>query len=509
MPTGFEAVGLALAIFPILIEAIKFYTNEKDGVSDTRNYQRLLIRISRDLDREQTIFHNSCQRFMEDIAAHCGVGEEEPAILDKRARRRQWKKIILVLKKDLITEQLTKAEKLNTFLARLTEQNQPTATNRHTSCRSTKHYKRIRSHAIDLYNILKTQSPAHPTCKCALQPDHVNMRSEFRSAQSTEKGLYFHTIFVPETAFNSSSNWREIESEPWGTSGPDLCQDPAIYSAQVQVAVTPPTISHGSSAPTNEPEISNLCAFVTGPASKDWLGRIASPKGQQHRIRAMDHQKRLPAFDTIDKVSLGDVLGDDRFGEEQQLRLALKTSLVRDATPYNRLAHRLLEQSDISFLRSSYGVIDFDNPLVGRTFGNSSYTMTSMSPSLPRPMMHASIPCLFSLGIVLLELRYRTLFEDLKTDQEQTMIPEISDLATARRLAYDMVGSPNHQNAVLRCILGLDAAYRSLTEAKFQDEVEEKIVFLLAEDLKINCAKPSVEACLWKWFNASSRYMHS
>jgi hypothetical protein len=77
MPTGFEAVGLALAIFPNLIEAIKFYTNEKDGVSDTRNYQRLLIRISRDLDREQTIFHNSCQRFMEDIAAHCGVGEEE------------------------------------------------------------------------------------------------------------------------------------------------------------------------------------------------------------------------------------------------------------------------------------------------------------------------------------------------------------------------------------------------------------------------------------------------
>jgi hypothetical protein len=59
-----------------------------------------------------------------------------------------------------------------------------------------------------------------------------------------------------------------------------------------------------------------------------------------------------------------------------------------------------------------------------------------------------------------------------------------------------MVGSPNYQNAVLRCILGLDGACQSLTEAKFQDEVEEKIVFLLAEDLKIYCAKPSVEACL-------------
>ena len=67
---------------------------------------------------------------------------------------------------------------------------------------------------------------------------------------------------------------------------------------------------------------------------------------------------------------------------------------------------------------------------------------------------------------------------------------------TARRLAYDMVGSPNYQNAVLRCILGLDAAYRTLTEAKFHDEVEDKIVSLLAEDMKTYCDERSVEACL-------------
>lgn len=323
-----------------------------------------------------------------------------------------------MLKKDSITDHLAKAEKLNLFLARLTEQNQPTATNRHASRRSTKHYKRIRSHAIDLYNILKTQFPAHPACKCALQPHHVNMRLEFRSAQSTAKGLYFHTIFTSDTAFNSSSNWREIESEPWGTSPADLCQD-AIHSAQVQFVVTPPASPQGS---TNEPEISNLCAVITGPASKDWLGRIASQKGQQHRIRAMDHQKRLPAFDTIETVSLGEVLGDNRFGEEQRLRLALKlASSVMQLHTTDWLTD-YWSKSDISFLRSSYGVIDFDNPLIGRTFGNPSYSMTTLSQNLPRPMLHASIPCLFSLGIVLLELRYRTLFEDLKTEHERTMV---------------------------------------------------------------------------------------
>lgn len=345
----------------------------------------------------------------------------QPILLDKKTRRRQWKKIILVLKKDSITEHLAKAEKLNTFLARLTEQNQPTATNRHASRKTTKHYKRIRSHAIDLYNILKTQFPAHPACKCALRPHHVNMRLEFRSAQSTAKGLYFHTIFTSETAFNSSSNWREIECEPWGTSDHDLCQD-AIHSAQVQFVVTPPTQSQGSSVTANEPEISNLCAVITGPASKDWLGRIASPKGQQHRIRAMDHQKRLPAFETIETVSLGDVLADENFGEAQRLRLALKlASSVMQLHTTDWLTD-YWSKSDIAFLRSSYGVIDFDNPLIGRTFGNTSYTMTTMSQNLPRPMLHASIPCLFSLGIVFLELRYRTLFEDLKTDHERTMV---------------------------------------------------------------------------------------
>jgi hypothetical protein len=345
----------------------------------------------------------------------------QPILLDKKTRRRQWKKIILVLKKDSITEHLAKAEKLNTFLARLTEQNQPTGTYRHASRKTTKHYRRIRSHAIDLYNILKTQFPAHPACKCALRPHHVNMRLEFRSAQSTAKGLYFHTIFTSETAFNSSSNWREIECEPWGTSDHDLCQD-AIHSAQVQFVVTPPTQSQGSSVTANEPEISNLCAVITGPASKAWLGRIANPKGQQHRIRAMDHQKRLPAFETIETVSLGDVLADENFGEEQRLQLALKlASSVMQLHTTDWLTD-YWSKSDIAFLRSSYGVIDFDNPLIGRTFGNTSYTMTTMSQNLPRPMLHASIPCLFSLGIVLLELRYRTLFEDLKTDHERTMV---------------------------------------------------------------------------------------
>lgn len=55
---------------------------------------------------------------------------------------------------------------------------------------------------------------------------------------------------------------------------------------------------------------------------------------------------------------------------------------------------------------------------------------------------------------------------------------------------------PNYRNSVLRCVSGLDAVYTSLTEDKFRDEVEEKILLPLEEDLKFYCNKTSVEDCI-------------
>jgi hypothetical protein len=125
MATGFEAIGLALAIYPILIEALKFYTNEKDAVSDIFNYQRLLIRIARDLDREQTIFHNSCQRFMEDIAAHVGVGEEEVSGMMNNPEDARWTRGVLVpqdvFRRASVQQYLNAVEDMNEELSRVKE----------------------------------------------------------------------------------------------------------------------------------------------------------------------------------------------------------------------------------------------------------------------------------------------------------------------------------------------------------------------------------------------------
>lgn len=59
MPTGFEAVGLALAIFPVLVEGLKFYAEEKGVIKGILKYQYVLKRMIRDLGREQPSFHNS------------------------------------------------------------------------------------------------------------------------------------------------------------------------------------------------------------------------------------------------------------------------------------------------------------------------------------------------------------------------------------------------------------------------------------------------------------------
>lgn len=74
--------------------------------------------------------------------------------------------------------------------------------------------------------------------------------------------------------------------------------------------------------------------------------------------------------------------------------------------------------------------------------------------------------------------------------------PQFSDPLCARRLTDELVCGPYFKNAVLRCICGLDAIYTSLEEDAFRDEVEEKIVCPLEEDLKFYCGKTSINECI-------------
>ncbi|KAJ5937074.1 Synaptobrevin [Penicillium verhagenii] len=541
--SGFEVVGVVLAVYPILTQAVGFCAEESGLVKDLFRYQHVLKRIGRGLAREQTSFSNSCRRFMEDIASQCEVEEEaivemmqdptddrwrEGALIkehifqqksvrqyldtvedmneelgkikdlitkygdndtpDKKSRRRQWKKLILVLNKDGITQHLEEAGRLNNFLARLTEQNQSIFATRRISRRNTKHYTRIRAHAIDLYETLQSKFPASPSCNCMLRHD-VNMKLEFRNASISSKHIYFHTVFTFGTEYCSPWNWRELEMQPWETKI-DHCQDD--HHTRVKFNIDPPSASQ---TPTYQ-DINDLCAMIMGPMSSlDWLGAITSDKGRQHRIRAIDHQQRLPSFQSIETISLASVLQDKAFRQEQRSRLGLKLASSVMQLHSTEWLTDYWDKSDISFLRSSDATVDFDNPLIRRSFGPQGVDIATLSSSLPTLYLN-SIPCLFSLGVVLMELWYRKVFADLKNETEKSMPPEFSDALAARRLASEMDCGPNYKNSVLRCVSGLDAVYTSLSEDKFRDEVEEKIISPLEDDLKFYCNKSSVEDCI-------------
>ncbi|CAG8112686.1 unnamed protein product [Penicillium salamii] len=526
MITGIEAAGLALAIFPILIEGLKFYADEKGVVKDFFHYQKLLKRIERDLSREKVLFHNSCQRFMTDVASQCGIeaGEVDilmndpnhprwsdgsfelpsvinqssvqqylhaiedmneelssireliglqnlkgkdgenarPQLLDRTTRHRQWKKLIFVLRKDGITRHLEQAGKLNGFLALLTQQNHHFIPLRRTPLRDTKHYQQIRSHAIDLYDILLAKFPLMPNCKCPLRHD-VNMKLEFRSGGAVTKRLLFRTIFTSEAPIFSLQNWCEIDIEPLEAKRTTLCRDPE-GSVTVSIATR-----QSSSAKSNQGQKSiNLCSLIMKPvSSKQCLGIIEKTPEKQHRIWTTEYQPQQPAFHIIRTVSLTEVLGHKDFQQEQKSRLGLKlVSSVMQLHTTQWLTD-IWSKSDISFPCSSDGTVDFNNPLIQRNFGSQVCNSSQPSLDMPRPYLVASIPCLFSLGIVLLELWHGQILEDLKNEAEKNLPAQFSDPLCARRLTDEMVSGPYFQNAVLRCISGLDAVYKSLEEDVF------------------------------------------
>ncbi|CAG8386127.1 unnamed protein product [Penicillium salamii] len=547
MATGFEAAGLALAIFPILIEVVKFYANEKNVVKDFVHYQKLLKRIGRDLSCEKVLFRNSCQRFMQDIASHCGIEEDEvneilndqnhprwsdrtidhvsitsrasvqlyldifedmmeelskindllgikngenpqPELLDKKTRRRQWKKIVLVLKADGIAAHLQRTSKLNADLALLTQQHQYIITTGRVARKNTKQYQWIRSHAIDLYDILQSTFPATPNCNCPLRHD-VNLNLEFRSAKIAVQRLSFRTIFTAESPLFALQNWCEIEIEPLEKNSITHCRDPG---RPVQINIAPSSSSENIS---QVQPVLDLCNSIRDTVySKRCLGLIGNSPEKQHRIWTTNNPLK-PAFHTIHTISLAEVLKNTKFRQEQRARLGLKLASSVMQLHTTQWLTDIWSNTDISFACSIDGTVDFNNPFIRRTFGSQSCDTIFSGKRFSRPYLVSSVPCLYSLGIVLLELWYGNIIDNMKNQDERHMPAQFSDPVCAQRLTKEMDCSPNYKNAVLRCICGLDAVYTSLEEDAFRDEVEEKIIGPLEEDLKYFCDKQSIDQC--------------
>lgn len=59
MITGIEAAGIALGLFPIVLEALKFYTTSADTVKEMKRHKRTLDQFRRDINMEKCKFENT------------------------------------------------------------------------------------------------------------------------------------------------------------------------------------------------------------------------------------------------------------------------------------------------------------------------------------------------------------------------------------------------------------------------------------------------------------------
>lgn len=152
------------------------------------------------------------------------------------------------------------------------------------------------------------------SCNCMLRRD-VNLKLEFRSAETTAKGLYSHTVFTSNIAFP----WETGERLRWSLG--KLMKPKAVSGHWASCSSE---VCRSSLSSSNYEVISDLCATIIKPSSSpDWLGFIASEIGQLHRIRLMEYHQKLLDFKNIDTVSLAQVLRDKLFGQEQRSRLEL------------------------------------------------------------------------------------------------------------------------------------------------------------------------------------------
>lgn len=67
MVTGVEAAGLALAVFPLVIEGMKTYASGARSIKDMMEYEGILKQYSREIKMEKVQFENTCYQLLEDM----------------------------------------------------------------------------------------------------------------------------------------------------------------------------------------------------------------------------------------------------------------------------------------------------------------------------------------------------------------------------------------------------------------------------------------------------------
>jgi hypothetical protein len=132
----------------------------------------------------------------------------------------------------------------------------------------------------------------------------------------------------------------------------------------------------------------------------------------------------LPVDSEIKTVSLASLLSSHAADLKQQkwtLGLQLASSVLQLHT--TSWLNERWGAKDILFFQHTNGTVFYDSPFIRRTFTLSQSAVGSSASSSRR---YRSIPVLFALGIVLIELYYRKPFEDLQNEDEKQTRTKVS-----------------------------------------------------------------------------------
>ncbi|KAI5784461.1 hypothetical protein FPQ18DRAFT_353147 [Pyronema domesticum] len=590
MLTGVETVGIALALFPLLVNGVQSYLDGTRKVNDMWRWKRSLRRLRRELETECSLFENTCEHLLQQIvsedevyallngkgwedlgfirklSAHMGeriaasfvsevkelskfLQKLQDRLIGLRCQDDQGNMLTVmkhILNRDFLS--MANVKEINSRIERLAPRRAGSVTAKKSCTNAAKVYGRLRDHALSLHSVFQEKfGSVHDQCT-ATHTVSLQLLKVITATRQSPDDLKFIVLFSYDNIprLTQQTDWFEMEFEPVDSKNAEVA-----YSDQtpIQSGISPRFTDNTStlksntaesytiksafrsalkglgglrqqgdtkskpkkSARFNEPSrrtpdidveiIENLCTEIRNAGSQNpacCVGRLAS-KASRLKISSL---KSLPRTSYLhDSISLETLLKRNKLEKRDRLRLGVVLASaaiqLHDSVWLNEnwgkqdifFLQAPIEDFTVDGVRVRMGKPILQRPLVRYKFSPSLKLQHENDTSLGKSQSTVSIvwynKCLFSLGLVLLELWFGQRFEDLCASKSLDCEDENTKYASASILIKTVQEEAGqmYESAVRRCIKGIDHPESNLENDGYKNQVHEQIIRELEDNL--------------------------
>jgi len=347
--------------------------------------------------------------------------------------------------------------------------------------------------------------------KCPCMADHsVSLRLEARTNDASsddedEESVQdpFHVLFryghrhSPDPVLAKPWTWEEADvrfqydsQTTLTSSAGDVQSGKGVRFAKQAI---PKAVKAALEPQPNLQPIQDLCSAISTlqkPQRDVCFSLLANEIAKQkYGVLLITPTKQLPPdTDTWSVSSLGAILQDPKFAQQDRLKLAITLAssvLQLHETPW-------LEDNwgkENIFFINRPGKTHYDQPFVSQHFNTTTQNAT---PAVPNQMSCIiRNQTLYALGVALIELWYRKPIDELYQDADgpqntgNDILDLLTEFETADRLAKALLSEAGarYSDAVRRCIrCDFDQRASSLEDAGFQKAVYQGVVAPLQAD---------------------------